>query len=629
MNTIRPGSLAYWRNDACVVLEIKGLTEAVIRTVAEKTTHVVRASELALSPNQDVGLIAKHVFAENQAWDLATERYELIRPLLGAGGNSFDDVKRVADASGKSTATIYRWIQRFNETGLVSSLLRTARSDSGSLRLDEEVEHVMHSLIQTEYLKAERPTAAYVYRLIEAECYKLGIVPPHINTLHQRIRAIDEKERCRRRLGPRAASHKHNPLRGSFPETIVPNALVQIDHTPVDLTLVDEQHRLPIGRPYLTMCIDVHTRMITGFCLTLDPPSSTSAALAITHAVMKKDYWLAKMDIHAEWPIYGKMQTIHVDNASEFRGKALGRGCDEHGISLEWRPKGQPNYGPHIERAFRTFMEETHNIPGTTFSNVRDKRDYDSEGRACFTLRELELWITIYIVYCYHNSAHEGICDFPPINFYARCVHGTSDAPGVGLPEAIDNEEKFRIDFLPFEEKTVQRKGVVWDYIHYYAPVLKNRIVEKDARGGSRKFVFARDPRDISVIYFLDPESETYHPIPYFNANRPPISIWELNSANRRIKSDPHAKVDENSLFEGVQRLREIEKEAIEKTRLAKNARASEKRKRRMSERRRGWTGVHKTQSPTDSGEPVAHEADEPVSVEPFDIEMGYNYERL
>ena len=32
---------------------------------------------------------------------------------------------------------------------------------------------------------------------------------------------------------------------------------VQIDHTVVDLIVVDEQHRLPIGRPYVTVAIDV------------------------------------------------------------------------------------------------------------------------------------------------------------------------------------------------------------------------------------------------------------------------------------------------------------------------------------------------------------------------------------
>ena len=42
----------------------------------------------------------------------------------------------------------------------------------------------------------------------------------------------------------------------------VDNALevVQIDHTPVDVIVVDEAHGLPIGRPWLTLAIDVAIR---------------------------------------------------------------------------------------------------------------------------------------------------------------------------------------------------------------------------------------------------------------------------------------------------------------------------------------------------------------------------------
>ena len=51
----------------------------------------------------------------------------------------------------------------------------------------------------------------------------------------------------------------------------VDNALdvVQIDHTPVDVIVVDEAHRLPIGRPWLTLAIDVATRVVAGFYVSL------------------------------------------------------------------------------------------------------------------------------------------------------------------------------------------------------------------------------------------------------------------------------------------------------------------------------------------------------------------------
>jgi transposase InsO family protein len=45
--------------------------------------------------------------------------------------------------------------------------------------------------------------------------------------------------------------------------------VVQIDHTSVDVIVVDERDRLPLGRPCLTLAIDVATRVVLGFSVSL------------------------------------------------------------------------------------------------------------------------------------------------------------------------------------------------------------------------------------------------------------------------------------------------------------------------------------------------------------------------
>jgi putative transposase len=45
----------------------------------------------------------------------------------------------------------------------------------------------------------------------------------------------------------------------------LPLEVVQIDHTLVDVVVVDELERLPLGRPWLTLAIDVASRMVNGF----------------------------------------------------------------------------------------------------------------------------------------------------------------------------------------------------------------------------------------------------------------------------------------------------------------------------------------------------------------------------
>ncbi|BBI69860.1 hypothetical protein PKHYL_40510 [Psychrobacter sp. KH172YL61] len=84
---------------------------------------------------------------------------------------------------------------------------------------------------------------------------------------------------------------------------------------------------------------------------------------------------------HTEWQVYGYPQKIHVDNGADFRSNTLARSCEIHGINLEFRPVARPQFGGHIERLIGTFMKEVHGINGTTFSNIKEKDNYDSEKK--------------------------------------------------------------------------------------------------------------------------------------------------------------------------------------------------------------------------------------------------------
>ena len=593
MKTIAPGQLIYWKGRASIVLELKGFSELVVRDIETSKTEVAHLNDitLKLSPTTSTNSL----LVDNKEWDLALERYEVIKPLLMMNPRTAEHVQKVASQHNKGIATVYRWLKLYEETGLVSSLLRQKRSDNGTRKLDNEVEELVENFIRQHFLKEERISVVKLFSLIKHECQKLDLQTPHKNTVDARIKQLEKREVVKRRLGTKTAKQKYDPKTGFFPGADYPNAVVQVDHTPVDIIIVDEEHRQPIGRPFLTICIDVATKMISGFKMTLDPPGSSSAGLCISQAILPKENWLARRDIDAEWPIYGKMQKIHVDNAKEFRGDMLKRACQQHGIILEFRPKGQPNYGPHVERAFRTFMQEVQDLPGTTFSNVKMRLDYNSEGKACMTLTELETWFTVFVVYCYHHRPHRGINDIPPIKLYSEAILGSKDKLGIGLPQPIEDEETLQLDFTPYIKRAIHHHGVEADYIFYYSDVLRKWIGtnDKDNPTKSRKFIFARDPRDISHIYFLDPDTGRYVPIPYLNTSHPAISLWELKAARKLLQENDAYAVDEETIFRGVEKLREIEKKAIEKTRLAKQQRATEKRKRRQAERRKNWKVEH------------------------------------
>jgi putative transposase len=83
--------------------------------------------------------------------------------------------------------------------------------------------------------------------------------------------------------------------------------------------------------------IDVYSRMLLGFAIYLEKPSAFTAGMAIAHAVLPKENWLADVGVQSEWPCWGRMRKIHCDNAKEFRGSVTGRACQDHDIAVEHR----------------------------------------------------------------------------------------------------------------------------------------------------------------------------------------------------------------------------------------------------------------------------------------------------
>lgn len=210
---------------------------------------------------------------------------------------------------------------------------------------------------------------------------------------------------------------------------------------------------------------------------------------------------------------------------------------------------------------------QLHKLPGATFSNVSLKAEYQSERKACLTFQELETFIAKWIVDLYHRSLHHGIQTTPLKKF----KEGFSGLSGRPLPPVIMDVTRLQRDFMPWVERTIQSNGVEIDYIHYYGPELKKWIgVREPGTNRSRKFLFARDPRDISRIFFFDPEDGEFREIPYLDTSRGPMSLWELRIANQRLIAEGRESINERLLFEKHFELLEFAKMASKKSKAAR-----------------------------------------------------------
>ncbi|WP_442859145.1 helix-turn-helix domain-containing protein [Arthrobacter sp. CAN_A2] len=339
-----------------------------------------------------------------EAWQHAVRAAAVIGPLADLPRLGRDQADEAAAELGVSRRQVYVLLARWREGGGLVSDLLPGRSSGGRGRthLPEAVEALVVASIRKGFLTRQRRTIAAVHRDIAAACRAQGLPAPSRMTVERRIARLDPVEQVTRRHGPDAGRQRLSAA-GPVPPVRRPLDQVQIDHTVVDVIVVDERHRLPIGRPFVTVAIDVFSRCIVGLVVTLEAPSALSVGLCLAHMVTDKRAWLERVGASVVWPMTGKPVELYLDNASEFKSEALKRGCEQHGVKLRYRPPGQPHYGGIVERVIGTLMQSVHDLPGTTFSNPRERGSYDSEKRATLTLPELERWFALAVA-AYHGQ---------------------------------------------------------------------------------------------------------------------------------------------------------------------------------------------------------------------------------
>ncbi|NWN84124.1 MAG: DDE-type integrase/transposase/recombinase [Halomonas sp.] len=526
-------------------------------------------------------------------WHEAERRFSVIQPLVDRDLIGRDAVNARARETGVDTATIYRWLQRYRATGSVPALIPQKRGwRKGRSRIPAHAEAVITEVINEVYLTPQRPSAQKAVLEVMRRCQERHIDPPSPGTVRARLRRIPERDRLRGRGLKEKANNLFQPAAGTFPGADYPLAVMQIDHTPADIILVDDVYRQPIGRPWITLAMDVCSRVVTGYYLSFDPPSETSVGMCVAHAMLPKDEWLLLHHVEADWPVWGTPVTIHVDNGPDFRSEAFRRSCLAYGINLEFRPVKQPRYGGHIERLLGSLLKEIHDLPGTTFSSIKDKEGYDPEKHAAMTKSEFEEWLVALICKVYHQRLHTGI-GMSPMKKWEIGVFGNAEVKGVGLAPRPADRLSVLLDFLPSFNRTVQTFGVTIGGMHYYDEALRPWINAKDPDEPTKKraFVFRRDPRDISVIWFRDPELGQYFKIPFANLTLPPMSVWEHAQAKARLRQEGVASIDDDQLLRAITELRSHVEASQKRT----------KRSRRQAQRRK----EHEKQ--VTPAEPLAH----------------------
>ena len=539
---------------------------------------------------------------DEKPWREAEWRAAVLRPLAAQVHCPSHLVRAAAGNLRLTERQTWRLLRRLRQgEGAVTALVSAGPNGGrGGTRLPGPGERLLAELITERFLTTQRLSPAAFIREVRGRCRQQGVRPPSSNTIRRRLAGLGAGQRQSR--GDALADP--SPVLGTVRTANFPLDLVQIDHTKADIILVDPIDRLPIGRPWITVAIDVASRMIAGFHISLDAPGATSVGLCLVHVAMDKAAWLSAVGVEAQWPLAGKPRTIGVDNAAEFHSQAFERGCAQHGIIIDWRPPGLPHFGGIVERVIGTLMKLVHALPGTTFSSSKERGDYPSEKLACLTLGDIERWLTVAIAKYYHLNPHEGLSGEPPLD---RAERGLLLAASNGRsPAQPGNSRSYLIDFLPVIRRTLQRDGIKVDHVTYFAQALVPWIAE---RKQGQMLVIRRDPRDLSRIFVLDENGDAYVEVPNRDLAHPSISLWEHRMARRQLRRNNRA-VSEAAIFDAIGEMRIIEQTAVTLTRSA----------RRDRTRRAGQQAMPVTSPPVSTSSGIGTAAEMVDDIRPFDI---------
>ena len=367
-----------------------------------------------------------------EAWNLASAKFRLVKEVWSLGWGSTTQRERIRELWPTFTknmkvvplipdsATVWRWWTKLEEYGWDVRALLPQHHKAG--RKAQVLEGVLLDLveeaIEEEYLtrlrkprdEAFKAACILVNEWTKANPELPPLAMPKANQVYKQIKSIPAFDVHAARYGHENAIRKFRAVRGATCATR-PLERIELDHTVLDLIVLDDQTLLPLGRPTIAVAIDVFTRCILGIYIGFEPPSVSTVGQCLKSVLLPKLSLLERIPgLIGEWNMYGLMETLVVDQALENHAGAIDRMAGCLGIEVAWCGSKMPWQKGTVERFMLTMNRGfCHQIEGTTRSNIKDKDDYDAVGRAVCTMSAVRNGLVAWIVDKYHCRPHRSL----------------------------------------------------------------------------------------------------------------------------------------------------------------------------------------------------------------------------
>jgi putative transposase len=181
---IQAGGLVQRGNSVFRITEVLDFDSVIAMELETGRSSPLRINELRPvvgdtgSVTDDIAEIA------DEDWKIAQQRFAAIKPLLSIAVMGRNDVMQRAKEVGVDTATLYRWLQKYNAIGVVTALIPQKRGwKEGKGRIPAFAEKVIDEVINDFYLTTQRSTPQKTVTEVLRRCQQRGIEAPHPSTI--------------------------------------------------------------------------------------------------------------------------------------------------------------------------------------------------------------------------------------------------------------------------------------------------------------------------------------------------------------------------------------------------------------------------------------------------------------
>lgn len=415
----------------------------------------------------------------------ANRRYAAIRHRLD---DQYPSDPKVHSRTERTYWKAYKEAEELHGCGFLGLIPGHANKGDHSCRFEERVLFHIGAAID-KYLSDKQITKKTAYRQVDLACSKEGLRSPSYRAFCNILKAsASVSEKTIARKGIKAARNFGTIDWGSLDPARHgdrPWEVGHIDHTELDIELLDSKTKCNLNRPWLTILVDGFSRRILAVVLSYDVPSYRSCMLIIRECVRR----------HSRLP-----QKLVVDHGKEFESIYFESLLAQLRITKISRPTGNPHFGSICERLFNTLNKTfIHNLKGNTqmTKNVREvTKSHNPRNLAIWTLPSLAQRIQEWAYEIYDNIIHSALKESPK-NAFTRGLALSGERQHM----YICYDQAFMISTMPSTPKGTALmqpgRGLKINGIYYWCSALSDPSLERT------NITVRYDPFNAGIAYAL------------------------------------------------------------------------------------------------------------------------------